>query len=731
MKGHFFEKKSAGILFAILLVQPFSQTLFAQGSSNSSLTALELFEKGNEAQQKGEYFSAIEHYRETLEKNPQFGEVWFNMAKCCYILGDYDLAVEYADKAELYSRNFSQIKNLKGMTLLALGKFSEAREIFLEVLKTYPNDIDARFGLAELDLYNGSLTAAQQRYLDALKRDGTNRKALLSLALVCQEQGNDDGAERYIKQALVHHSGEADVHYLAAYLGARRGKLEEAERYARGAVQIRGDYDKAYELLSQILYAQGRYSEVIDLCDFRIGRNRSLNSAWYLRGLAEKKLGNKSRAIETFNTGLEIFPQDEVMRLALEQIVADELPLEDKRRSQWAKYHIAKASEHNKNFDGPSERYEYQKALSIDPLNQQARQSFADMLSRDNLYELYLKQLEFINENFYTPSQEKNSQTPRKDENTPLVKKTAQQIKNDDTREALESMMTDNLSHKWNIDPFYLDKTRWNIGLYFSKDPVQLIHSDVEETIAVAAKDIFSGTALTAVDVQTEAISGYGEAYRKAREAKRDYFVILRVQETDRSFTLDADIYSARTGTKTSDLHVYRTGNDRVARTLRRFRQAVLDILPIRGVVLENTQGQLLVDLGKNDGITKGAQFDVVKKGSIQTNDTGPGIHYKGNAVLGTFVTEISDEEISEGKFTKKGFYDVLNVGDEIVLTKLSEAESESQEGNAATDTRPAADSEGSPVTPQASAAEREALKESFAAQLRESPLIRMIESIL
>ena len=73
----------------------------------------------------------------------------------------------------------------------------------------------------------------------------------------------------------------------------------------------------------------------------------------------------------------------------------------------------------------------------------------------------------------------------------------------------------------------------------------------------------------------------------------------------------------------------------------------------------------------------------------------------------------------------------MLNVGDEIVLTKLSEAESESQEGNAATDTRPAADSEGSPVTPQASAAEREALKESFAAQLRESPLIRMIESIL
>ena len=60
----------------------------------------------------------------------------------------------------------------------------------------------------------------------------------------------------------------------------------------------------------------------------------------------------------------------------------------------------AKAKESKKNFDGPSERYEYQKALAVDPLNKGARQLFADMLSRDGLYELYLEQLKFIKQNF-------------------------------------------------------------------------------------------------------------------------------------------------------------------------------------------------------------------------------------------------------------------------------------------------------------------------------------------
>lgn len=678
-------------------------------------TAVSLYNQAHALQEREDYYGAIEAYQEALQMNPQYGDAWYNLALCTFSLGEYDLAIQYVDTAAKYSKDFTDIQNLKGLSLIALGRINEARNVFNAVLAKYPNDIDARFGLAEIDLYGGSLSAAEKRYLDALKRDANNRKALLSLALVTAEEGKDAVAERYVNQALEYHSSEAEVHYLASYLAAKRGNLAEAERRARSAVQIKANYDKAYELLSQILYSQGRYNEVIDLCEFRIGRNRSLPEAWYLKGLSQQKLGNTELALNTFNTGLSIDPLDEVMRFALEQLVADTLEIEDSRRSSWAKFHINKAAEYKRNFDGPSERYEYQKALSVDPLNSDARQKFANMLERDGFYELYLNQLKFIKANYTSSS------------------KTTQQIKNEDTQEALESLMISNLANKWNTDPFYLDKTRWNIGIYYQKAPVQLLHADSEQVVSRAAKDLFNGIPSTAVNVQTKAVDGYGEAFRLARTAGRDYFALLTMQETDRSFQLDATIYSARTGTKTTEIHVYRTGNDRVSKSLRRFRQAVLDILPIRGKVLKNASGTLLVDLGKSDGIVKDAQFDVIKKGKIVTADSGTGVYYNEADLLGTFTVSTVNEEISEGSYKKKGFYDTLNAGDELILVKLPSDQSAAQgkDGNAVTDTRPAADGDGKPATDAAAAAERESIREDLKAPVKESPLIKMIQNII
>jgi len=719
--------KLKGYSKRIILAGIWSLFFVSQLSSQTSSVLL-LYQDAYNLQEVEDFYGAIEKYTEVLEQNPQYGDAWFNLAVCSYQLGEYDLAVEYADNAAKYIKNRSDLENLKGLSLIALGRLDEAKDVFSNILTIYPNDVDARFGLAELDLFNGSLTAAESRYIEALKRDSKNRKALLSLALVCSELGKNDVAQKYINQALQFHSGEAEVHYLASYLAAKKGDLKEAEARARSAVQIKGDYDRAYEMLSDILFAQERYDEVIDICDYRLGRNRSLSTAWYLKGLSQERLNKKEDAIDSFTIGLSVNPQDEVMRYALEQIVDETLSIEDSRRASWAKYHIEKAIEYNRNYEGPSERFEYQRALSIDPLNMDARQSFASLLERDGFYELYLYQLKFIKSNNGYAQIASGTQ---KDENTPIAKKSAQEIKNDDIIEALQSLMSSNLSNKWEIDPFYLDKTRWNIGLYYVKNPVQFVHSDVERLIAVAAKDIFDGVSSTAVQVKNQPVSGFGEAYRLSRSAGLDYFVIMSIEETERSFCISSDIYSARTGTKVTNIRVYRTGNDRVSKALRRFRQAILDTLPIRGSVINNSQGTLLIDLGTADNVSNGAVFDVVKKGCVYTADKGPGLSYKAKDIVGTFTINCVNEEISEGIFEKKGFYDTLNVGDEVVLITNGNDEKNLANGSAVTDTRPAADSKGNPVTTEAAKAENDSLAEELKAQQRESALLRLIQLIL
>lgn len=710
------------IVLVLALLNIYGSVAFSQNSGS----ALELFSRGMELQNSKDYYGAIEAYREALIVNDRYGDAWYNLAMCTFYLGEFDLAYEYSCEAEKYARDLSKIKNLQGLSLLSLGKLDDARVVFNEVLKKYPNDLDSRFGLAQISLYEGSLSSAEKKYLDALKRDQTSRKALLSLALICAEEGNDAAAERYINTALSYHSGEAEVHYLAAYLAAKQGKLETAERRAKSAVQLKGDYDSAYELLAEILYKQERYEEVVDLCDFIIGRDRNKSKAWYLKGISEFRSGNTERAMVDFTTGLSIDPQDEVMRFALEELIQSSVSIEDKRRSKWAEYHLVKAKEFGSNFNGPAQRYEYQKALSVDPLNLSARQSFADLLEREGLYELYLEQLYFIKENetYVTSS------SPQVSEDSPKVIKTSQQIKNEDTIEALESMMTNTLSKNWNVNPFYLDKTRWQIGIYYIKNSIDLYHADVEQIISIAAASIFDGVSSTQVVVKTEPVSGFAQAYRNARENGLDYFIIMNVDETDRSIIIDSEIFSARTGTKTTEFHIYRTGNDKVSNALRRFRTSILDILPIRGKVIQKVGSTVLCDLGKSDGIVSGSKFDVVKKGSIKTQDTGVGIMYRQSDILGTLEITTSNEEISEGTFIKKGYYDTMNLDDEIVLIQIGDGADLSKNGNAASDTRPQADGSGEPVTPSAKSSELDDIKEDLKSPYKESTLISMIREI-
>lgn len=659
-------------VLASVFILSLSSSAFAQNSG-----ALGMYESGLEKQNRDDFYGASEDFHQALQQNPSYGDAWFHLSQVTYDLGDYTLALTYLEEADKYAKNRTDIQNLRGIIYISLGKLEEAKAVFNDILKKYPNDIDARFGLAEIELYSGSYNGARNLYLDALKRQTNNRKALLSLALLSSETGNDAAAQTYIEQALRYYSGDAEVHYLAAYLAAKSGNLTEAERRIRASVQIKGDSTKAYVLLASILYTQLRYDEVIDIADFLISRNRKTIEAWYLKGLSQYRQNNFEAAISTWSTALSIDEQDEMMRAALELLVVRLLPVEDPRRADWAKYHIRKAHDYNKVFMGEETRYEYQRALKLNPSDTVIRREFAEFLSRSGLNEIYLNQLKFI-------------QDQEKAKGKKLDRKTSDIIENYD------ALMKYSLATKWNVDPFYLDKVRWHIGVFYTKSSAQLFHPDAEEIAAGMAADIFSGISCASVVVENRSVSGYGEAYRIARQNKLDYFLILSIDESDREISLDSVVYSGRTGTEATRFGSYRTGNDRFASVLRTFRRDLLNMLPVRGKIIDRTVNDVLIDLGTADGLKEGAALDVVKVGNITTADQGLGVVFDEKNQLGKITVAKAGEEISHGILEQKGFYDKVNIGDEVLLKSLPDNKAEGQ----ISDNVPAAGENGKRILP-------------------------------
>ena len=695
MKEKTKNRRCKGKVFAAVLVCfTIAQGLFAAPAADSA-TVLEKYNQGIKLQQDESYYTASQYYLEVVAANPAFTDAWYHLAECSYKLGEFDLALQYLESAEKYEKNNLQIQNLKGMVYVSLGRIDDGREIFNSILKKYPNDIDAHFGLAEIELYEGRYSGAQNQYLEALKRQNTNRKALLSLALVYAERGNSNESDTYLRQALAYYSGEPEVHYLAAVINSMKGDYVAAEKQARIAVEINSNYEKAYDMLSTVLYQQGRYKDVIDISDYLISRNRKNSNAWFIKGIAQDKLGDTASAIETWTAGLSINPQDEIMRSALEIEIRDTLSLEDSRRSSYAKYHIDNAKQYASRYDGSGAVYEYQRALLIDPMNIQARTAYADILEINGMYELYLEQLKFIKEH----SEEKALQVLiEQGHGEPVTTtSTVKNVELNDKIEAYDDLLSNTLGKKWNVDPFYLDKTRWNIAVFYEENNSTFIHADTNRLVAGAAADIFSGVAITSVKTQVTPVSGYGEAFRNARAGSFDYFIIISLSEGENDMTLSSTMYSGRTGLEITKNSFYCTGNNRFSTILRRFRNSVLEKLTVRGKILARNGKTVLLDLGKAENVVQDTTFKIIKKGQIRTADSGSGLYYKDDDVLGTVVITVAGEEISEGSIENHGFYDRINIDDEVVLVALPDSK-DGESPSGAIDTVPAADEKGKAV---------------------------------
>ena len=449
-------------------------------------------------------------------------------------------------------------------------------------------------------------------------------------------------------------------------------------RYIVAASKAVMDLLMAYEAGNCERSAATRHCERSAAISFDILSEVRFELEWMLK--MQREDGGVFHKVSCYHFCGFINPQDEIMRSAMENEIRNTLSLEDKRRASYAKYHIDNARQYASRYDGSGAVYEYQRALLLDPMNYEARAAYADILEINGMYELYLEQLKFIKEHSY------DSLTKR------------QKTSLDDKIEAFDSLLVDNLGLKWKVEPFYLDKTRWNIAVFYEESNNSYIHADTNRLVANAAADIFSGVAITSVKTQVTPVSGYGEAFKNARAGGFDYFIILSLSEGENDMTLNSTMYSGRTGLEITKNSFYCTGNNRFSTVLRRFRNSILEKLSVRGRILARNGKTVLVDLGKSENIVADSVFKIIKKGQIRTADSGTGLYYRDDDVLGTLVITVPGEEISEATIENHGFYDRINVDDEIVLVSMPEAKTNNDANGNAIDNVPAADERGNAV---------------------------------
>lgn len=644
--------------------RPAARILSALAYASISLAALALAAPGAYAQEarlgpkanyeagmfllsSGDPYRATDAFQAALSANPSYADAWAGLARCQYELGEYERAIAHLGKAYSFGPRAPALVALEGFCHIGLGRLADARKAFDEALAKTPNDRDARFGLALLDLRDGRVVDARARLSASLKASPSDSRALLSMAMIADLEGRDAEAAAYLAEALRWMAGDADAYYAAAALVASKGDassdMSEAARLARLAVEARPGHKAARSLLASLYFASGARDEARSVLQGSLESDRDDARAWFLLGLVESASGRRSEAEYAFNALLDQRPDDELARLALEHLTMDSTKFEDPSRAELAAWRFARAADFERRLLFDKALAEYRRGLAIDPYSARGRRGYAELLRGSGLPVAYLAELRFLKE---------------------LGSKDQSVL---DAIEAFDRMLEGSVARDWGAESLRIASKPFSVAVFAAGGGDMPWHAGGDAVIARYLRDTLAMRPGILPGRDVSSVFGSSDAYRLSREAGADWFALVSAAETDRDIVVSVELRSGRTGALALKVDAPRAGNDRVALAVASAVESIAAAIPLRGAVVARKADEVLIDLGRVDGVKAGDSFLVIRGGAAIVNPDGTALSWTEADVVGAVKVASLDDEFFVGRIERVGFFDRVNLRDSVV----------------------------------------------------------------
>jgi choline-sulfatase len=214
-------------------------------------------------------------------------------------------------------RHLDTLKDLKqGFAAMAHHDYRAAAGVFERALAANPRMADAWEFLGRAREKLGEARAALDAYGKALAIDPGSATTALAAASLYFDLGQLDLAETHARMAA---SGSPSfAHDLLAEIALRRGKLEDAEREARAALDERGRRIRPRITLAEVLHGRHRYEEALEQTRQaeRAYAERTAPDPELIQGLALVRgkiladLGDAAGAEAAFRQEIQRYPDD-------------------------------------------------------------------------------------------------------------------------------------------------------------------------------------------------------------------------------------------------------------------------------------------------------------------------------------------------------------------------------------------------------------------------------------
>lgn len=629
--------------------------------------ALELYKKGHLAEIQEDYLTAIEMYKTALLTNPNYVDPLEGLSRAYYAIEEFDEALEYIDKAIMLDRKNQELYNVKGQIYIGLGNYRDAQTVFKNVLLKEPNNLDAQYGIAEIDILTGKVIQARMKYMDSLKISPTSKKALIKIVELSNEANDQYNALKYLELALKAHPNDPEINMTAARYYVANRDFESAEYYAKTALSLRKDFFDGMQYLGIIYLMQGKSAEAIEVLNTSLTIRKAAKNflARYILGYAHSLAGNKEEAVKQYAAALNLRYDDEISRLACESLFLKNKGLADYYRSVFSGYHLEQGRLLEEQNVLKSALMEYRRALRLDPDSKEARLAYAYIYKRLGFQIKYLFLLKFLSDSLgYKDNavlDDIDVTMPRYYES--VAYKWSGILNPDKNNKGSDEKGQVNL-----FDQYSLDRMTIKISLFTDNVKNVLFHPFAAPFLLEYIQDLFLWYDSFSIMNSQALINSYQEAFKQAQVDNSDYFLILQFVERERTFQLDGVLYLTRTGSEVKRFTFFRTGNNKIQNGLLKLTEDLVKLFPLRGTLLAREFDRGIINLGRIHGIKEGDMFLIIKRNKVKLSTKDVNVVFSDEDIIGSFKVTTPDENLSEGTISKRTFFDFINPMDEVVL---------------------------------------------------------------
>ncbi len=257
------------------------------------------------------YSDAIESFGNALEINPFHARSRYNLAIAYNRSGDRRAAErEYRFLLES-DRGASGARarfNL-GVLLMQAARVDEALEVFTQLLRTQPSNIDARFNHALLLARIGSTEKASEQYRRLLDLRPEHLRARLNLAALYMKASDCNSAIVQLDQLVSQAPGYALAHYNLGVCALRRSDPGAAIPHLMKAAALDPDLGRAHYNLALAFSRTGDTPLALENYAAAVKTTPDVASYRYNYALALSKVERFSESIDEYQAALRLDPE--------------------------------------------------------------------------------------------------------------------------------------------------------------------------------------------------------------------------------------------------------------------------------------------------------------------------------------------------------------------------------------------------------------------------------------